>query len=292
MKKIISISITCFVFLTALLANTTSLNKYDAQFVQISKVKHKNEDYYVVMMSRKDNHIKAKYFAAADFDGTTVPNRFKKWSAGKNLVCVTSGTYMDNSNQPVGLTIDNGVVVNKNLTNQFDGLVIVYATGGIAISNLKDKDLTLSGGGIDASKKFDLRGSSWDVNTFVKWSESQEATVFQTHLLVYKNQLKVFPNGSKEPRERRFLAVGKDANGNTVHAIVHKPQYSSLYEGSKSVLEFLNEVEEINVTFMINLDTGMQDVFSLYNKDGSTNGLIAGKLSANSAVNLLTYYFE
>ena len=40
--------------------------------------------------------------------------------------------------KPVGLTIDNGNIVNGALTNM-DGLVIVYATGGVVVSNLEEK---------------------------------------------------------------------------------------------------------------------------------------------------------
>ena len=43
---------------------------------------------------------------------------------------------------------------------------------------------------------------------------------------------------------------------------------------------------------MINLDTGAQDVFELYNSDCTLNGSIKGQLDPRRAVNLLTYYFK
>jgi len=134
---------------------------YDSDLVNVSNVTYKGEQYTTVYMQRKGNRVKAKYFAAKDVNGETVPNRYKKWSASKNVVLYSSGTYMDkmdNTGNPIGLTIDNGVMVNRSLiNNRLDGLVIVYATGGIAISNLKDGDLTLSGGGVDVNKKFNLK---------------------------------------------------------------------------------------------------------------------------------------
>ena len=47
-----------------------------------------------------------------------------------------------------------------------------------------------------------------------------------------------------------------------------------------------------DVTFMINLDTGYQDVFQLYDKNGNERTDIAGQRDLGVAVNLLTYYFQ
>ncbi len=48
----------------------------------------------------------------------------------------------------------------------------------------------------------------------------------------------------------------------------------------------------MEVTCMINLDTGDQDVFRLYEKDGSPNKMIKGEKDLSVAVNLLAYYFQ
>jgi hypothetical protein len=239
--------------------------------------------------------INAKYFAAKDLNGSSVPNRFYNWSKGKNIICVTSGTYMDNYDsklaRPVGLTVDNGIVVNKGIAD-FDGLVIVYATGGVVATNLKDKNLTVQGGSISGIP-LDIKGNAYHFNEFLKWCEENGATVFQTHLLVYKNTLKISSyNSSSKSQERRFLAVGNDAEGNLVHCIVHSPEYTTLYEGSKRALNFLNEFKEMDVMWMINLDTGVQDVFSLYDSDGKINPTIKGKLTVSEAINLLVYYYQ
>lgn len=268
---------------------------YDPDLVQISNVTYKNEAYYVIQMYRDGGHVRAKYFAAQDFNGNNVYNRYANWSNRQgNIILVSSGTYMDNKRVPVGLTIDNGIPVNETLVNdKMDALTIVYATGGIVVSNLKDGDLSVNGSGIAAGRKLNLRKSATDMQDFIDWARDQEATVFQTHLLVYKNQLTISSqNSSSASRERRFLAVGKDESGKVVHLIVHCPVYSSLYDGSKKVLEFLNKYKSVDVTFMINLDTGAQDVFELYNSDCSKNTLIKGATAVKDAVNLLAYYYE
>ena len=212
-----------------------SIAQYDKQYVKISTAKHKGFSYKVIYMDRglSGKKINAKYFAAKDLNGNSVPNRFYNWSKGKNIICVTSGTYMDNYDsklaRPVGLTVDNGIVVNKGIAD-FDGLVIVYATGGAVATNLKDKNLTVQGGSISGIP-LDIKGNAYHFNEFLKWCEENGATVFQTHLLVYKNILKISSfNSSPKSQERRFLAVGNDAEGNLVHCIVHSPEYTTLYE--------------------------------------------------------------
>jgi hypothetical protein len=270
-----------------------SKSEYDSGFIEISSVKYKEEKFNVIYMRRDGNRVKAKYFAAADFNGNNVYQRFQKWSPGKNLILVSSGTYMDYDGIPVGLTIDNGVIVNRSLTKNCDALVIVTASGGITVSNLKDGDLKLRGPGLDSTRKYDIRKSAWDLQAFLTWATTHEATVFQSHLLVYKNKLDIaFLNPSPAVAPRRFLAIGRDENGKMVHAIVQSSVYSTIYDGSKKTLDFLNNFKEMNVSFMINLDTGDQDVFMLYEKDGSFNKTIRGEKDLKVAINLLAYYFQ
>jgi hypothetical protein len=264
---------------------------YDPQFVVRSSVLHNNEMYKAVYMRRSasGNKIKVKYFGARDENGTSVANRFATWCVGKNIICLSSGGYMDNTQTPVGLCIDNGTIVNRTIKD-YDGLIIVYATGGMVASNLDNADLTLQGPDIPAGKKFDVRNSAMDRQLFLNWCESQFATVFQTHLLAFKDQLEI-KNVIQTPRERRFLAVGKEGN-EVVHAIVHSPSPTSLYEGSRRTLEFLNSYKNMEVIFMINLDPGDQDVFFLLDENGKVDNTIQGTRSLADAANLLVYYYE
>lgn len=265
---------------------------YDPNFVEISSIKNGNYTYNMVHMNRggSGNRIKAKYFAAPG--NSSVPQRYLNFSSNKNMIMVSSAGYMDNTLTPVGLTIDNGKLVNKTLA-LFDGLIIVYATGGIVAADLRKGDLTLQGSGITPGRKFDIRNSWTDRNDFIKWAQEQEATVFQTHLLVYKNQLAIGTNAPTDKRERRMLAVGKDkTSGDLCHVIINLPEYTSLYDGAVRTKKFLNDTGNMEITFMINLDTGYQDVCYLYNKDASINSLIKGRATLDNAVNLLAYYYE
>lgn len=292
----------CLIVLTAIgFSFINSTNSYDKNYVQISTVRYEGNAYNVIYMDRggSNKRIKAKYFAAADFNGNSVADRYYKWAKGKNIICASSGTYMNSfdvtkaGTKTEGLTVDNGILVNKELkTAVMDALVIVYATGGVVATDLKEKNLKVQGGNISGIP-LDLRGNSLHKNGFITWSQDNQATVFQTHLLAYDNKLKVSSyNSKKTERERRFLAVGKDEDGHLIHCIVHSTTHTSLYDGSNRVLNFLNNFKDMEVIFMVNLDTGAQDVLKVFNSDGSVRNDIKGALDIDKAANLLVYYYE
>lgn len=288
--------LTTLILTAFLLTYQKCIAQYDTEYAQITFP----DEYTMVTLKRDGDRVKAKYFAAEDYNGNSVYERYEKWSAGRKTILVTSGTYMDNCNhyynpKPVGICIDNGVVVNNMLSDKFDGLVIVYATGGIVVSDLNQGDLSIRLGNGEY-KTLNIRANFYDRLQFIKWAEDVEATVFQTHLLVYKNALQVYLPTSTDVntiRERRFLAGCKDEFGNIIHTIIHSPSHTTLYEGARRVKEFLIEFKEMEeVVFMINLDTGCQDVFQVNNPDGRTNPDIRGNAPISQAVNLLAYYFE
>lgn len=291
LKKIVALALFGSLYFTISVCQAPFTN-YDPDYVNISSVLHDGDKYKLVYMKRGEsgNRIKVKYFGARDFDGTSVPDRFIKWSKGKNIICLSSGGYMDNTQTPVGLTVDNGIEVNNNL-KEFDGLVIVYATGGVVATNLKNGDLNIKSDKFPQGKVIDLRKKPMDKGIFMQWCKEESATVFQTHLLAYKNQLTIGTNSEQTKRERRFLAVGTE-DGKVVHVIAHNPSYTSLYEGSRRTLKFLKEFKGMEVTFMINLDPGAQDVFFLFDKNGQINKSIVGTVPIEDAANLLVYYYE
>jgi len=266
-------------------------NCYLDDYVEISSVDSDTDTYDVVAMKRSGDRIKAKYFAARDYNGKSVYERYKLWKkSNPNVVLISSGTYMNNLGIPVGLTIDNGIVVNQSIKKgEMDALVIIYATGGVVVSNLKEGNLSVDG----INRNLNISQSGNDFDDFIEWAKANEATVFQTHLLVYGNELKIDRrNSTKNPRERRFLAVGKNEEGEIIHSIVFNPEETTLYNGSLKVKSFINDFKDIEIIFMINLDTGMQNVFELYNSDCSINSTSRGWTKPKDAANLLVYYFN
>lgn len=287
-----------------LLSFTSSDNIYDPSLVEISTTTYNTDKFIMVSMKRDGNRIKAKYFAATDPNtNKSIQTRYKEWSVGKNVIAYSSGTYMTACEQylnpkPVGLCIDNGIIVNQNLSNDLGGLVIVYATGGVVATRLKDGDLSVQTN--SGSKVFNIKNNSFHRVQFINWAKENEATVFQAHLLVYKDKLDLSncTTGScLNKASRRFLAVCKDQNDKIIHTIVHCSTETTLYDGAKKAFTFLKAFKDMKeVTFMINLDPGCQNVFTLFKADGTEKSIkdtpSSPFLNISNAANLLVYYYE
>ena len=282
-----------FLSITSFHINAKRQLPFDSNFVEILSTVYKGEKYDLVSMKRDNGRIKAKYFGANEADGTTISNRFNEWALSRDNVAVISAGYKDAYGTPVGLTVDNGRIINRTL-EKFDGMVMVYPTGRVVATNLDNADLTLpSAMGNNPNRKFDIRNNHKDKQDFIDWAESKEVSVFQTHLLVYKDKLEISPNADSTLRERRFLAVGKDKNSGTVYdVIVNFNGYVSLYNGGKKTKEFLNQVRDMEVSFLINIDRGSQDILFVFNPDGSINKSIIGTVGIDSGSPLIAYYFK
>lgn len=291
MKQFKIYVILIFVVICYLNNNSIAQICYLDEYVEISSVKSESDTYDMVVMKRKDNRVKAKYFAGRDHKGNSAYRRFIEWNkSNPRIILISNGSYLSNFNTPEGLTIDNGIVVNQNLRQyNLDALVIIYDTGGIVASNLKEGDLNIGG----FSRPLNIRKSANDLDDFIEWAIANEATVFQTHLLAFDNKLTINQSkSSPAERERRFLCVGKNEDGEVIHSIIFNPAKTSLYNGSKKVINFLNEFRDIEILFMINLDTGMQNVFELNNSDCSINSTSRGWTDPSDSANLLVYYFN
>jgi hypothetical protein len=287
---------TLFVLMILLGLGQLTFAQYNQSFVSSSSVSIQGELYSTVKMSRKGEHVKVKYFASKEYNGTSVYNRLNAWRRGKNIIAISSGTYMtdcqSNIAKPVGLCIDNGNVVNNDLKDNLDGLAIVYASGGIVATNLKNGDLTVSGS--SGRKTLDIR-NAFQRQEFINWARENSATVFQTHLFYYGNKLTIGSNSSTDKRERRFLAVGKDDSGEVKHYLVNLSGANTLYQATLKVSKYLQDYEDVeNLTFIINLDTGCQDVFEFYKPNGTKDSRrgFGGTAQITQSTNLIVYYYE
>jgi len=162
------------------------------------------------------------------------------------------------------------------------------------VSNLDDKSVKVSYPS-KPSISLDIRGSSFQKAEFMKWAESQEATVFQTHLYVFEDQLKIAKNYSAKVAPRRFLAACKGFDGVIYHYIINIPTASTEYNGVLKVQRILKDMEDVSqIVFMFNLDTGCQNVLNVFNSSGKafTDTLLTGDVGIESAINLIAYYYE
>lgn len=251
--------------------------------VKVNKLKKDGWDYgYSMWFVRSSKKVKAKYFAAGD-----VNDRFDEWKNDKKVIMVCSGAFTTGDfgkPLPVGLTVDNGDVVNKVMNDEMDGLVIIYATGGIVVSDLEQGNLFLK----SLNKTVDVR-DSWDKFELLKWSEQEQATIFQTQLLVYNNDLKLDVNKArKKNRERRILVLATDAQKRVLHIVFDVAEGVYLGEIAQDILNYLKS-KQVKVVAMLNLDTGWYNMMKLYDKQ---NDLILRKNPDKSPTNLLVYYYE
>jgi hypothetical protein len=269
------------------------LNNYDPKYVTIYKQDYKGAKFTAIMMTQSGDRIKAKFFATNDEKGKSVYSRFIEWSKGKNIILLSNPcyhNYYQNNTIPVGFCMENGKLINREISDRGSALVFVYNNGGIACSNLKEGIQSIKCNSRD--KKLNIK-DAWDREEFISCAEKQSASVFQQHLLVYRNQLSDFTGISDSKRERRFLAIGKDENGVLKHIIIDYPSGATLADGAENVFNFLKDtLDIINLDFMINMESGSGNVFNLHDKFGNVSNDIKGTVDLKEAPSLLVYYFE
>jgi hypothetical protein len=272
------------------------LEYYDPSLCSLMTGKNGTVSYNIVKINKKANKIKVEYMSSSGTSGT-IKNRYENFKrVHPNIVAYSSGAYMDdlgNGNYvPVGLNIDHGSVVNRDLKAKgYDALVIVYSNGGITVNNLVNNSVTTDAG------LFKIRNADGrDKLSFISWAQKNKVTVFQTHLLVENDVLKIQKNGCLQcdPRERRFLVSSKDkSTGDVYNYIIQRDIKSSatLFDAASDALEYFKK-RSISIQWMINIDTGMQDTFAFFTSDGKLHPNIAGKTDMSEARNLLVYYYE
>jgi hypothetical protein len=239
---------------------------------------------YSIWMNRSSKKVKAKYFAHKTYS-QSVYERYEEWKSGRDVVMACSGAFTTKDySKTVGLTVDNGREVNRNIDNSMDGLVIVYATGGIVVSDIDDGNLFLGSLG----KKIDPRE---DKMTLLRWAESEAATIFQTQLLIYKNQVRITRKGRTEDAHRRYLVLAYAPNGDLYHIVYHINHNEYLFDSARKVFNHLREDKDMDVVAMINLDTGMYNILNVFDEYGSRDRNIGGDVRIEKATNLIAYEY-
>ncbi|MHA8085390.1 hypothetical protein U8695_07410 [Aquirufa antheringensis] len=271
--------------------------QYPSKQAEFSTANIGGENYSVIKLSNFNKKLKAKYFAAKDQNNNSVYKRYLGWQMNKNVICYSSGTYMDNYNidlaKPVGLCIDQGRIVNRGLIlNKFDGLVIAYPSGRITVHNLKSKTMQIDKG--DGKMTNYNLSNNFERIQFMNWAQEQEVTVFQTHLFCYKNQF--FSNiDNSKTAGRRFLAAGTNSDGEFKQYIINLSSANTLLDASRKAINYLKSFEELSeIDFLINLDPGAQDVFGAYNSAGQRviKSGFQGTLDISKSLNLIVYYVD
>lgn len=276
--------------------NISSKRLYNVEHVKVYKTFFENNNYDIIHLEveKSKERIKAKYFTSNKEN--TISILYNKWAKDKKIICITSASYMTyvNDNRvSMGLSIDNGVINNKDLRNRgMDALVVVSPTGDIEIKNLKEKIKIV--GKNSNGIPLDIRRNSMHKNYFINWCKEQKVSVFQTHLLVYNDKIQFLRHNDTydTKRERKFLIIAKDENDKIIHTIVYSLNSVSLYNGTNTVLKFLKEKKKLHQISMINLDTGGLNILKVFNADQSENKKIRGFRNIKDAISLFVYYYK
>ncbi|WP_461043835.1 hypothetical protein [Spirosoma harenae] len=254
---------------------------FDGMFT-VNSYTTNNHNYKLYDFSRENSVIKVKYFAQNAY------RQYSDWKAGKQVLLVTSGAFSDkweSDATPVGLCVDNGVVINRTPDDNMDAMVVVYNNGGqegkIAVIDMDVSPITLFG------KRYWPRNYSSDRVEFLSIARQYGLTLFQTQLVYSVDRSSNFTNlyfGAK--RERRFLAICRK-NGYTHNVIVDAPDDLELNLSAKYAKDVLNYAG-FDVSYILNFDTGGKNILRVYNGTYLRDLLVDSKITEST--NLLVYY--
>lgn len=257
---------------------------YGGKF-RIQSYTNNGDSYIIYDFDRKEAKMRAKYFAQNAY------SQFQSWKTGKNILLVTAGAFstsFESYGIPVGLCVDNGKIVNRNMKSEMDGMVIVYnggsQAGGIGIVDLDKGPVT-----VDGNVSYYPRTSASDRLKFLNWGRDNGLTLFQTQLVYSEKKSNNFSNlyyGNKA--ERRFLAICKK-RGKVHHVVIDAPSSQYLNVAAKNTKEVL-EYDGFYVMYILNLDTGGKNILKVNN--GSYLQTIQEVSPIKKATNLLIYYTE
>lgn len=252
--------------------------------VQINTIKSNgNKIGQSIYLSRSSKNIKAIYFAA-NKGNNSVYERYLNWKPGRQIITCCAGAYLSgNYSTPLGLTIDGGQLVNRNVDSNMDGLVIVEKVGGVRISDLDQPNSIYL---LSYNQYVNPRNSS-QKQQFIDWAYKEDATVFQTNLLYYKNTPKI--GYVSATAERRILALVENSKI-VSHVIFNIEQSVSLTDIANEIFNLLRN-KGLNVIAMINLDTGMCNAFELYDSNGQQLPF-RGSSDMSSLSNMIVYYYD
>ena len=258
---------------------------------QVYQQTYENVDFQVYQFSRKGVRMKAKYFAQNAYQ------QYQNWKSNKRILFVCAGAFsskMKPGSPPVGICVDNGVIVQKTLDYTMDGLVVVYnggaQQGGVGIVNMENEPLTARQG-FDDPKEFWPRNSNSDKIQLLQWGSQQGLTVFQTQLMYSRSAGFGFPANKERygnTANRRFLAICS-REGEVFHLVINMPRANHLNYSSKLAKNML-ENNGFTIYGLLNLDTGGKDIMLAF--DDRSNLIAQAPVDLREATNLLAYYVD
>lgn len=208
--------------------------------------------------------------------------RLKNASNYSSILVSTSGNYVNKQRkQAIGLTVDNGKIINRMLDKDMDALVFTL-NGQLLVFN--------------SNQRFSIPGladrlhATYDKARILSWAQKNQSSIFQTHLLVYENALKITASGNIRQAKRKFLATVYTKTKQKQYVLIYLQRGAYLQKATKKILAYLQS-KDLYVYSMINLDTGGNDILSLHPSIKTCNNrTIKGFMPIQTATNLLVFY--
>ena len=247
-----------------------------------------------VWVNRENGLVKAKYISYGEID-----KEFDSWSIGRVVLATSGGVETGQDKyqyfsrklpKPLGFNADLGRIVNGELDERFDAFVIVFETGGIVVSDLSKGNLNVE----VLSRELDLLHSEADRLLLLDWVKKENATVFQSDLLVYNNSprvVKSFLAHDKVRKKRRFLTLAEDSNGNLYHILFDVGLGIDLQSIALELFDYLRNDKYMNVVAMITLNAGEENPLNVYENKRIKMTYSKDRGGVGEPVNMLVYYY-
>ncbi|MCP4176157.1 MAG: hypothetical protein GY756_00145 [bacterium] len=258
---------------------------FDGKF-NIQESTHKGFSYTLYDFSRESGVMRAIFFAQNAY------SQYQGWKGNKKILLITEGSFSDSwgaTAKPVGLCVDNGVILNRTPEIVMDGLVVICnggsQIGAIAVVDLDKKAIKCEIG--ENYEYYHPRESAMDRMKFLEWSANNGLSIFQAHL-VYSEKKTSLENSRPldygHKRERRFLAICKK-NGVVHHVVVDASDALYLNLSAKYAKAVLDK-EGYDIMYILNLEPNI-----LHAYDGNDLINLKSKTIEKSS-NLLIYYMN
>ena len=208
--------------------------------------------------------------------------RFEEWErrSRNNVMCYLAVGFTQDwatDQPPLGLSLENGRPINRNLDPDMDGLVILDRNGIREVADLS------AGGGF----RFDLH-SGRGRTAFLQEAQRRNYSCFQTQLM-YSHSSGRLMGESKEGKRasRRFLAICRDRSGREHHLVMDLARARHLNESAEKALELLR-AQGWEVRYLLNQDTGSRNIMVAFDDRGRP--FYQAPIDREYATQLLIYF--